>query len=266
MLGSAAGVFDLCNSDRCVGSFISKRDLIIILGIEEQQISELMSRTINGEIVYDERAIHKFWYDRNPLGYGKKLSFDEFILSELVRRTFPDAIITRQEYIRRFKMDLAVEVAGVKKYIEFDGPSHFAAGRFGQPNPDPFRKKNLVEDSTGCEVINWPYWIQRCEANVRAAITGSGSGYGVLWSTTCHFGDFAFEDSADIILKMSRRFGVAETDGFGHFYGPNTLGRNNPEHPIVQRILDGKENVGRLIPKGAKDRSFWLPERLRHSF
>lgn len=263
MLGTAAGVFDLFDSDHCVGSFILKRDLLKILEIDEAQASELKFHIIDGEVAYDERLIHKFWYDKNPLGYGNKLSFDEFILSELVRRTFPDSAITRQERIKRFKMDLAVEVAGVKKYIEFDGPSHFAAGYFGPPKADPFRKKKIVEDATGCEVINWPYWIQRCESNVRAAITGSGSGYGVLWSTTCHFGNFAFEDSADIILKMSRRFGVPEADGFGHFYGPNTLGRNNPEHPIIQRILDGKETVGRLIPKGAGDRNFWLPEKLR---
>lgn len=263
MLGTAAGVFDLFNSDHCVGSFILKRDLLRVLKINESQISELKSKTIEGEVAYDERAIHKFWYEKNPLGYGNKLSFDEFVLSELVRQTFPDAEITRQECIKRFKMDLSVEVAGVKKYIEFDGPSHFAAGRYGPPNPDPFRKKKIVEDATGCEVINWPYWIQRCETNVRTAITSSGSGYGVLWSTTCHFGDFAFEDSAEIILRMSRRFGVPEAEGFGHFYGPNTLGRNNPEHPIIQRIIRGKESVGRLIPKGASDRNFWLPEKLR---
>lgn len=263
MLGKAAGIFSLADSNFCVGSFISKFDLILILGIDHSLIADLESQTIDGKIFYDERKIHKFWYEKNPLGLGNKLSFDEVILSKLFKITFPDAVVTRQERIKRFKMDLAIELNGEKKYIEFDGPSHFAAGRFGQPNADPFRKKKIVEDATGCEVINWPYWIQRCEANVRAAIAGSGSGYGVLWSTNCHFGDFVFENSAEIIMKMSRRFGLAESDGFGHLYGPSTLGRNNPEHPIIQRILDGKENVGRLIPKGAKERNFWLPKKLR---
>jgi hypothetical protein len=263
MLGKGAGVFDLSNSDHCVGSFLSKKDLLKILAIDEDWIANLKSHEINGEITYNEKDIHKFWYDKNPIGLGNKISFDEFILSELFRRTYPNAVISRQERIKRFTMDLTIELDGVKKYIEFDGPSHFAAGRFGQPNADPFRKKYIVEDATGCEVVNWPYWVQRCEANVRAAMTGSGAGYGALWSTTCHFGDFAFEESANIILTMSRRFGIPETDGFGHFYGPSTLGRNNPEHPIIQRILDGKENVGRLIPKGAKERKFWLPEKLK---
>lgn len=263
MLGKAAGIFNLADSNYCVGSFISKNDLKRILGLKDSLLANLESQTIDGEVFYDERKIQKFWYDKNPLGLGNKLSFDEVILSKLFERTFPDAVVTRQERIKRFMMDLAIELNGVKKYIEFDGPSHFAAGRFGQPNADPFRKKKIVEDATGCEVINWPYWIQRCEANVRAAMTGSGSGYGVLWSTNCHFGDFAFEDSAEIIIKMSRRFGLTETNGYGHLYGPNTLGRNNPEHPVIQRILDGKESVGRLIPKGAKERNFWLPEKLQ---
>jgi hypothetical protein len=65
------------------------------------------------------------------------------------------------------------------------------------------------------------------------------------------------------LLEMSRRFGIPEVDGFGNFYGPNTLGRNNPEHPIIQRIIDRRENVDRLIPKGTKDRNFWLPEKLK---
>ena len=263
MLGNATGVFDLSDSDRHVGSFISKTDLLLILGLPEEVIVGLASRSIDGETVYDERTIHKFWYATNPLGFGKGMSFDELILHRLVKRAFPDAVITRQEPVKRYKMDLAIEVSGVKKYIEFDGPSHFAAGRFGPPKQDPFGKKKVVEDLTGCEVVNWPYWIQRCEANVLAAVTGNGEGYGVLWSTTCHFGDFAFENAAEIIIKMSKRFGIADSDGYGDFYGPNTLGRNNPEHPIIQRILDGREHIGRLIPKGAKDRHFWLPQRLR---
>lgn len=263
MLGAATGIFDLSNSDRSVGSYILKSDLLTILGIDERQTSELRSKIIDGETVYDEAIIHRFWYKENPLGFGRGISFDEFILIELVKRTFPDAVVKMQERVSRFKMDLSVEAAGVKKYIEFDGPSHFAAGRFGQPNPDPFRKKKYVEDVTGCEVVNWPYWIQRCESNVRVAITGAGSGYGVLWSTNCHFGDFVFDDSESIILEMSRRFGIPEVDGFGNFYGPNTLSRNNPAHPIIQRILDRRENVDRLIPKGTKDRNFWLPDKLK---
>lgn len=264
MLGNAQGVFDLSNSDRRVGSYISKRDLLAILDLDEHQIAGLAGDMIDGEAVYDERAIHKFWYENNPLGYGRKLSFDELILSSLIKKSFSDSIIIRQERVKKFTMDLSVEVNGMKKYLEFDGPSHFATGRFGPPRHHPFRKKSIVEDETGYEVVNWPYWVQRCESNVRAAITGAGNGYGVLWSTTCHFGDFAFEDSAEIILKMSRRFGIPEDDGLGHFYGPNTLGRNNPEHPIVRRILTGKEDVSRLIPKGAKNTKFWLPEQLMH--
>lgn len=263
MLGKPSGVFNLSNSDYCVGSFILKADLLNILEIDESQISDVPHHIIDDEVAYDENQIHKFWYNQNPLGFGNKVSFDEFLLHELIKRTYPNAIIERQQRIKRFKMDLSVEVNGSKIYIEFDGPSHFAAGRYGPPKHDPFRKKKIVEDATGCEVVNWPYWIQRCESNIKAAIERNISGYGALWSTNCHFGDFVFDNSAQIILDMSRRFNIPEDRGFGNFYGPSTLGRNNPEHPIIQKITDGKERIERLIPKGAQDRDFWIPERLR---
>lgn len=263
MLGKSTGLFNLSNSDRCVGSFILKDDLLQVLELSESQVSKIPHHIINDQIAYDENHIHKFWYNENPMGYGNKVSFDEFLLHELIKIIYPKATIERQERVKRFKMDLSIELSGSKKYIEFDGPSHFAAGRYGLPKHDPYRKKKIVEDATGCEVINWPYWIQRCESNIKSAIEGNVAGYGVLWSTRCHFGDFIFDNSAQIILDMSRQFNVSEDDGFGNFYGPSTLGRNNPEHPIIQKIIDGKERIERLIPKGAQNRDFWLPERLR---
>ena len=112
MLGNATGIFDLSNSDQRVGSFISKKDVLQILGLPEEALIGLANRTIDGETVYDERTIHKFWYATNPLEFGKGMSFDELILHRLVKRAFPDAVITRQEPVKRFKMDLAIEVSG----------------------------------------------------------------------------------------------------------------------------------------------------------
>ncbi len=85
----------------------------------------------------------------------------------------------------------------------------------------------------------------------------------MLWSTNIHFGDFYFDNSADIIEAINRRFNV-EYNGYSYFYGPNTLCRNNPEHPIIEKIISGSESVKRLLPTGFKEKKPWLPEKLQN--
>jgi hypothetical protein len=183
-------------------------------------------------------------------------------LLSIVKEALPGCEIDRQISIKRFKMDLKITHKGKTIFIEFDGPSHFAISRYGPPKYEPFRKKKMVEDETGIEVVNWAYWIQRCTSNVKALFDNSIKGYGVLWSTNIHFGDFYFENSAEIIETINKRFNADHGNGYGYFYGPNTLDRNNPEHPIVEKILNGKEPIERLLPKGYKDKIRWLPEKI----
>ena len=85
----------------------------------------------------------------------------------------------------------------------------------------------------------------------------------MLWSTNIHFGDFYFYNSAEIIDQINARFGCARNEEVGYFYGPCTEGRNNPEHPIIEMVVNGKESVNRILPKGLKDRNQWLPEKLK---
>ena len=130
-------------------------------------------------------------------------------------------------------------------------------------NMNHSERKRIVEDAKGIEVVNWAYWIQRCASNVEALFDRKTKGYGALWSTNVHFGDFYFDDSANIVEAINNRFNADHGGGYGYFYGPNTLGRNNPEHPIVNKIANGKESVQRLLPKVFVDRKRWLPERLQ---
>jgi hypothetical protein len=120
----------------------------------------------------------------------------------------------------------------------------------------------MYKKKTGIEVINWPYWIQRCKSNVLAIFNNEINGLGVLWSTEIHFGMFYFRNSANIIEIMTSRFNAVDKTGYGYFYGPNTRNRNNPKHPIIDKIKNGKEKINILLPKGYKDKEYWIPKEL----
>jgi len=114
------------------------------------------------------------------------------------------------------------------------------------------------------EVVNWAYWIQRCTSNVKALFETGMLGYGALWSTEIHFGHFLFNDSAEIIETITKRFNAIDNTGYGYFYGGNTRLRNNPEHPIIEKIKTGKVNVDTILPRGYKDRNYWFPDKLKN--
>ena len=265
ILGKAQGIFSISSSDLCVGSFLLKEDIKNFLCVNDSDLKGLKFKEIDGVEVIDERKLQKAWYSGQiPNAPAvESSSLDEFLLLAIVRRALPESSIERQIRIKRFKMDLKITYKGKSLFVEFDGPSHFAISRYGPPKHGPFRKKKIVEDETGIEVVNWAYWIQRCESNVKALFDKNVKGYGVLWSTNVHFGDFYFENSAEIIESINRRFN-ADHDGYGYFYGPNTLSRNNPEHPIVEKIVTGSESVKRLLPNGFKNKDRWLPKKLRN--
>jgi len=270
ILGKPQGIFDLNDSDKCVGSYLTKSDVKEILQINDNDLTTVAFKTIDNVEVIDERQLQKLWYENKipnaiPCTIGNtKISLDELILSAIIKQTFPKIEIERQVQIQRFKMDLKLTCENRPSvFIEFDGPSHFAHSRWGMPKNDPFRKKKIVEDATGFEVVNWAYWIQRCSSNVRAIFDNTIKGYGVLWSTEVHFGMFVFENSASIIEAITKRFNAVDENGYGYFYGGATRERNNPEHPLIEKIRNGKENIGLIIPKGHHDRNYWLPEKLR---
>jgi len=264
ILGKAQGIFDLSNNDTSVGSFLSKEDIKTILCVKDIDLDILKFKNIDGVEAIDERKVQKAWYSGQIKNAPpvEASSLDEFLLLSIFRKALPGCEIERQVKVKRFKMDLKITRDGKSLFIEFDGPSHFAISRYGQPKHEPFRKKKIVEEETGLEVVNWAYWIQRCESNVRVLFDKNIEGYGVLWSTNVHFGDFYFDNSAEIIETINNRFN-ADHNGYGYFYGPNTLGRNNPEHPIIQKINTGSEPVKRLLPKGFKEKERWLPAKLQ---
>ena len=265
ILGKGEGIFKLNDSDKTVGSYLIKEDIAQLLSIEISDLSSVKFETINGFDVIDEIKLMKLWYDNkipNAIPPAKT-SLDELILKSLIKIAYPNSTIFTQEKIGRYSMDFKISVNGITKYIEFDGPHHFSITRYGPPKKHPFEKKKTVEDKTGIEVINWPYWIQRCTSNIKAIFENDKNGLGALWSTNVHFGDFVFEDSANIIKDMCLRFGAWGLTGACDFYEENSKNRIKPEHPIIEKIKLGKESRGRLIPKGSSELELWIPEKIR---
>jgi hypothetical protein len=266
ILGRPVGIFDLNDSDNCVGSYLTKSDIKEILQVNDNDLTTINFKLIDGFEVVDERLIQKLWYENkipNAIPVDRS-SLDELLLIAIIRRTYPNIQIERQLRVRRFAMDLKLTLQDKPPvFIEFDGPSHFAPSRWGMPKDDPFRKKKIVEDETGIEVVNWAYWIQRCDSNVRAIFDDSVKGFGVLWSTEIHFGMFTSEKSSLIIDTITKRFNAVNESGYGYFYGAQTRKRNNPEHPIIEKIKNSKADIGLIMPKGHQDINFWLPDKLK---
>jgi very-short-patch-repair endonuclease len=269
ILGQPKGIFDLTNSDNCVGSYLSKSDVKEILEVTDNDLSEIPFEIINDIEVIDERELQKLWYgekipNATPVGHPKS-SLDELLLIPIIKRTYPNIQIERQIKIGRFSMDLKLTLDGRKPiFIEFDGPYHFAtSARYGIPKHEPFRKKKMIEDTTGFEVINWAYWIQRCSNNVKAIFEKGIKGFGALWSTNVHFGDFYFPDSADIIEKITQRFNAVNENGYGYFYEGRAGKRNKPQHAIIEQIKKGKKDIRLLLPKGYQNKNYWLPDELK---
>ncbi len=269
ILGRPQGMFDLHDSDCCVGSMLSKDDITEILGVCEEDLQAVQFKNWNGIAAVDERELQKLWYsgaiqNAPPSRVGNaRISLDELILKKLTEIAYPDCTIETQVPWGRRRIDLRVTVDGVSKLIEFHGPSHFAPSGYNANPEHPSIRKEQAENHFGTECVIWPYWIQRCTANVKAVFDDSINGLGALWSTNIHFGTFAFPDSAEIIETLNQRFRATRDGGVGYFYGPETERRNNPAHPIIEQIRRGYRTIEILLPRGHTDATYWIPTQLQ---
>lgn len=271
VLGKSRGLFRLDDSDGSPGSFFRPHDAAEILGVSPEALEHIPVLTVEGETAIDERDLQRAFYAETIMGAPRsrmgtaRRSLDELIVECLLRREFPGIVLTPQVKWGRKSLDLLADWPdGTRRVVEFHGPSHFAPSRYSSEPKDPRIRQRMVEAELGCECVIWPYWIQRCVSNARAVHLGPEvMGYGLLWSTNTHFGDFIFPDSAALITEITDRFNASRPDGYGYFYGPDTEGRRNPEHPIVASIHAGRASVTRLLPRGYLDESRWLPPQVR---
>ena len=167
------------------------------------------------------------------------------------------------------KYDFMVEYNGKKYLIEFEGIGHYQGSRGKIPN---YPLQQLDEfNSNDYELVLWPYWIQRCELNLKVILGIEQIGLGAIWGSDYHFGDFSWDNSYDIISRLNCQFNIDRNEEIGYIYGPETVNRNNQENQVVANILNPRKTAWtidrKLIPKGTPDdlyeRNYWLPQRLK---
>ena len=275
LLGRAQGVFKLEESDTYVGSFISRNDVKTILGFNDSDLRDVKFKEINGEDYVDEAKLHEFWKKNCPPNAvphkvgNSTVSLDEYILIEIIKRTYPSAKVVSQYKWGRKYIDIYVKMDDREFFIEFHGPGHFKKmNMYGNPE-DPFIRKAQIEECFGIPCYIWPYWIQRCSSNLKVLLGDADApsrGYGALWSTKVFFGDFFFPNSAQIIEDITKPFKATPNGSYGYFYEEWDIkdGRIKQEHPIIQKIQKKKVSINRLIPPGAapNEKNKWLPTAL----
>jgi hypothetical protein len=272
-IGGSAGEFRLHDSDDWCGSMLSLDDAAAIFDVAVGDLKALDGKALSIKQVGDKQFVneldlHKAWGSGairttpHPPQIGKgKRSLDELILMKLIKIVFPAAAVAPQVTAGKQQADLLVNMGGKQVAVEFFGPSHFIQQYPGKIKP-PAERKQAIEDHLGCECVVWPYWIQRCESNVRVLFDPSTTGKAAVWSTKAHFGDFVLADSSGIIIGLSQRFKAVGPDGLGYMYLDGRT-KNKPVHPIIKRIMARKEKKERLIPPGGdRPESFWLPDSI----
>ena len=276
LLGKPLGIFSLKESDKYVGSFISKEDVKIILGVNDEDLEAVSFKLINDTPYIGESILRKDYWEKGlipnavPCKKGNStISLDEYILISLIKQTYPNAKIESQYKWNRKYIDIYVEDGNRKFFLEFHGPGHFKKLSVYRNPEDPFVRKKEIEEEFGIPCYIWPYWIQRCASNLRILLGDADPierGFGALWSTKIFFGEFFLENSAQIITDLTAQFKATQDGTYGYFYEEwNGEGdRIKEEHPIILKILNGKKSVDLLIPKGVKseDRNKWLPKAL----
>ena len=274
LLGKPLGVFSLDESDKYVGSFISKPDVKDILDVNDEDLKDVPFKELNGGLYIDETTLRKKYWEKGiipnarPSKIGNStISLDEYILIEIIKRTYPTSKIQSQFKWGRKYIDIYVEIDNRRFFIEFHGPGHFKKLSLYRDPENPFVRKEQIEQEFGFPCYIWPYWIQRCSSNLRILLGDSDErGFGALWSTKVFFGEFFFEDSAQIITEITNAFKAAPNGEFGYIYEEwnDIKGRKKEAHPVIKKILDGKADVSCLIPKGVeqKDKRMWLPHVL----
>jgi|CXWL01.1.fsa_nt_gi hypothetical protein len=268
-LGTSAGVFSLTNSDASCGSYIAIEDAARILEVEPDELSFIPFAEFGDKRFLTDQKLGRAWAsgsiksprDRFQRG-SAMISFDELIIMTLIEITLPGAEIEPQIMVGNRLIDFRVRYDGRSILLEFFGPYHFIhRSVHKRPPRDPRLRVLEMERTLKEECVIWPYWVQRCAANVKALFDIETRGIGSIWSTSAQFGDFFFSDSADIIRAINDRFRIERKDGIGYMYTNEVVSK--PVHPILKKIRDGRENKEKLIPKGSKmPNQYWLPKQL----
>ncbi len=268
-LGKTAGVFSLHESDRTCGSYISIRDAATILKVDPAELDHYRLAQHGEQDFTTDKTLGRAWASgqitspRTSMRRGNSMvSFDELIVLTLIELTLPGAAVHPQKEVDRFLIDFLVEHNGVTIALEFCGPHHFIRRHPGERTPlDPRVRAERISRLLNVECVIWPYWVQRCESNVRALFDSSVRGIASVWSTSAQFGNFSFPDSHKVIQDINARFRVERETGIGYMYTDEIVSK--PVHPVVSQIRRGRESVSKLVPPGStSSKRYWVPRVL----
>ncbi len=270
------GVFALNDSDNHVGSLLSIEDLMEILSVKDNCKEDFIKKL---------RRSHKKWsgdYIKEPLlQEGKELwkqlknefsdvpvkqnqSLSELELISVIKRTFGESNVKIEEQFKegKYSIDICAAYKGKDVFIDFLGPRHFEDEKLEKDN----MRKQILKDIYGKSIIEWPYWIQMCERNVRIAFGEHIEGKGAIWGSKNVWGGVS-ENISKRIISLSKAFNSIHEDGIGYFYEEWKDREENlikPAHPIIKKIMNDEYQIDVLIPQGVcgEDRKFWLPKEL----
>lgn len=103
LLGKPLGTFSLDESDRYIGSFISKADVERILSVNDDDMMGVPFKELNGNLYIDETTLRKKFWEKGAISHARPskignstISLDEYILIEIIRQTYPSAQIKSQ--------------------------------------------------------------------------------------------------------------------------------------------------------------------------
>jgi hypothetical protein len=252
-LGESDGFFNLYESDNNCGSFFSLGDACQIIGCNKEHLIGHSEADDDGNLWISERVLHRLWSNRHiPSPHQPKIgnatrSFDELVLFHLMNIALPDSRVEIQVPFGRKHMDLSITYNKVTVGVEFLGPSHFINSYYNKTMVSPYDRVREAEQHFGYECVLWPYWIQRCETNVRMLFNLGPQGLASVWSTKAHFGDFEIPNPTTTILSITDRFNARKEGNLSYMYFSSHT--TKPVHPIVQKIRAGKADIKQVIPQ-----------------
>jgi hypothetical protein len=281
------GIFNLENSDITVSDYYTIRDIVSMINPRlrnDSQISEIFIRenfnnlicNIEDTDVIDEISGFKEIWNNNQI-FNRKLrphnvqNHYELVLYNIFTRVVGEGNVHVQYQINNMghRYDFMVEHNDRNFLIEFEGIGHYKITRGNIP-VYPLLQLNQFNNED-FHLVLWPYWIQRCELNLKVILGIENFGLGAIWSSNYHFGEFPWDNSYEIITSLNNQFNIDRNGSIGYIYGPETEGRNNPENPVVANILNPHRVAwtveSKLIPHGTPmgNRNYWLPEILRNN-
>ncbi len=282
-------IFSLERNDETVSSFYTLNDLVLMINNRlnfENQISEayirqnfydLIQLIENIEVIDERNGFKIIW---GPTG-ERRIPTDwklrplvanhyELVLYNIFIRVVGTGNVKVQYQIKGegHHFDFMIEYEGEKYLIEFEGIDHFKANRRGV-TIHPLEQLNSF-NNPDFKLIIWPYWIQRCEMNLKVVLGLEINGLGAIWGADYFYNDFPWQDSNNIIKTLNAQFNIERNGNIGYIYGPDE-NRNYPEHPFIKgKILNNiapSWTIEKFIPKGTlnsiEDRNYWLPDRLK---